>query len=59
MTLLVRSLLAAALLGGALAAVRATAQQEQPPEAVEQELREFVPSEKIPAGSAVSFPSDI
>jgi len=66
MKLLFRSLLALALLAGAFAASRAAAQQEPPapaagqtPAQVEEELREFVPSEEIPADSSVSFPSDI
>jgi hypothetical protein len=63
MKLLVRTLLAAALAAGALAAARAGAQQEpaagRSPAQVEEDLREFVPSEEIPADSAVSFPSDI
>jgi hypothetical protein len=66
MKLLFRSLLAAALAAGVFAASRAGAQREVPPPAagqspaqVEEELREFVPSEEIPADSSVSFPSDI
>jgi ABC-type nitrate/sulfonate/bicarbonate transport system permease component len=62
--LLVRGLLAAALAAGAFAASRAGAQQVPPttvptPAEVEEELRDFVPTEEIPADSAVSFPSDI
>jgi len=68
MKLLLRSLLAA-VLGGTLAAgvygatrvaqsPQATPAAESPAQ-VEKELREFVPSEEIPADSAVSFPSDI
>jgi len=57
--LLVRTLLAAALAATAFAASRLGAQQEPPPSQVEEDLREFVPSEEIPADSAVSFPSDI
>jgi len=57
--LLVRLLLAGALAGAVFAASRLGAQQQSSPSQVEEDLRDFVPSEEIPADSAVSFPSDI
>jgi hypothetical protein len=62
MKLPLRMLLAVVLAAGAVAAARAGATQAPPPAeapAVEEDLREFVPSEEIPADSSVSFPSDI
>jgi hypothetical protein len=51
------ALLASSLLAGALWAATAQAQTKAPVE--QQEPGEFVPSEKVPADSAVSFPVDI
>ncbi len=49
------ALLASALTGGGL---WVSAAQEAPPEE-EPDLEEFEPTERFPAGSAVSFPVDI
>lgn len=34
-------------------------EQKRSPQEIEEELEDFVPSEKVPADSAVSFPVDI
>ena len=74
MKYLLYSLLASALVGGALAATQTTTpspgsesqetkgettQQKKTPKDYEQEMKEFEPSEKVPADSAISFPVDI
>jgi len=58
--LLWSALLGAGLAGAALAAAASgTRQEASPTPAAGEELRDFVPSEDIPPGSAVSFPVDI
>lgn len=52
-------LLASSLLAGALWATTAQAQKKAPERGQQQEPGEFVPSERVPADSAVSFPVDI
>ena len=69
MRYLLYSLLASAIVGGALAATQTTttepettdqtSQQKKTPKDYEQEMEDFEPSEKIPADSAISFPVDI
>jgi hypothetical protein len=69
MRYLLYSLLASAIVGGALAATqttttepetkRVTSQQKKTPKDYEQEMEDFEPSEKVPADSAISFPVDI
>jgi hypothetical protein len=63
MKTLVYPLLAALLLSGALLSsdTRAAAQPPEPqqPKPSEEPLETFVPSEKLPADSAISFPVDI
>ena len=68
------SILASAIVGGALAATQTTSsepdsksqeaagetsQQKKTPKEYEEEMEDFVPSEKVPADSAISFPVDI
>ena len=74
MRYLLYSILASALVGGALAATQTTSsepgsksqettgetsQQKKTPRDYEEEMEDFVPSEKVPADSAISFPVDI
>jgi hypothetical protein len=74
MRFLLFSILASALMGGAYAATQTTtsepgsksqeatgekAEQEKTPKEYEEEMEDFIPSEKVPADSAISFPVDI
>jgi len=64
MRYLLYSILATALIGGAIAAAKQEtadekAEQQKTPQEYEQEMEDFVPSEKVPADSAISFPVDI
>jgi hypothetical protein len=70
MRYLLYSILALALVGGALAATQTTSapesqttgetsQEKKTPKDYEEEMEDFVPSEKVPADSAISFPVDI
>jgi hypothetical protein len=49
-------LVALLLIGGAL---WASSRQESSTKPQDQELEDFVPSERVPAGSSISFPVDI
>ena len=74
MRYLLYSILESALVGGALAATQTTSsepgsktqgtagentEQKKTPKEYEEEMEDFVPSEKVPADSAISFPVDI
>lgn len=74
MRLLIYSIVASFLLGGALLTSRALAgkaearpaqsseekgQESRPAKDYEDEMEDFVPSERLPADSAISFPVDI
>lgn len=56
---LILIMLAAAPAGGASEQASAEGEQGQETPVSEEELEEFVPTEEVPADSAISFPVDI